>query len=124
MSTGKFGLGDLVEEKRPAGTQENPDLSARLASFPKTTPRVRVDTAEVDAAVEKHGFVSREPQFTVGSSGSRRRRSIPKEDTKAVGFNLPRSDYNRLLAFADKNRVSFQKAVGMLLDIAENGGHL
>lgn len=109
----KFGLDDLKEDRTPTDAAEQ--LSARLSRFPSSTSgsRQNINTAEIDAAAAPHGFVSRDPIAPRG------RRSIPKEPTKAVGFNLPVSDYERFKAFADRNRVSFQRALGMLLQIME-----
>ena len=53
--SGKFGLDDH-EETPPVA--EN--LSAALSTFGAVRPRAPIDLPAVDAAAERHGFVSRE----------------------------------------------------------------
>ena len=119
MSSGKFGLGNLVESAAPPDTERNNDISSRLAGFPKPAPRVRINPEEVDAAAAPHGFVSREPQPPITTNEARGRRKIPKEQTTNVGMQVPDSDYERFRVFANRHGVPFYKALGILLDIAE-----
>jgi hypothetical protein len=108
----KFGLLDDTEEAEAAG----PSIADKLASFPVVKPRVgKVDLAAVDAAGAAHGFVSREVA-AVEEPVSRRRRAIPAEPTRHLAIRLTNSAYNRFVAYADREKLTYHEALVLLLD--------
>jgi hypothetical protein len=114
-----FGIGKALSEpdKDDPLTQ---DMSSRLSQFAASKPETRINVAEVDAAAARHGFSSREPgtQLAAPPSSGRGRRKVAKEPTRDLSFRLGYSEMDRFQAFADQHKLTYQKAVVMLLDIA------
>jgi hypothetical protein len=107
----KFGL--LHEEEEIS--QAPPDsFSEKLAAFPATSARRRVDLAAVDAAAAPHGFVSREAA-SPGLS-ARRRRFTPLEPTRHLAIRLTSTQYDRFVAYADKHKLTYHEALVRLLE--------
>lgn len=114
----KFGLMDDPDERvdtptSPAG------FSEKLASFPTTTPKHRIDIAAMDEAAAAHGFVSREVPSTPATlypPGGRRRRIVPVEPTRHLAIRLVASQYERFVAYADKHKLTYHDALAQLLD--------
>jgi hypothetical protein len=107
-SENKFGL--LDEEP------DGPSIADKLAAFPVVKPRAGlVDLAAVDAAGAAHGFVSREVAAAI-EPASRRRRAIPAEPTRHLAIRLTNSAYNRFVAYADREKLTYHEALMLLLD--------
>jgi hypothetical protein len=103
----KFGLMD----------EEEPSLTDRLATFSPVRPRASVDLAAIDAAAAAHGFTSREAGVAAHPAG-RRRRAIPSEPTRHLAIRLTASGYDRFVAYADRQRLTYHEALLELLDRA------
>ena len=114
--SGKFGLDDH-EEAPPVA--EN--LSAALSTFGAVRPRAPIDLPAVDAAAERHGFVSREAPApgSISVGHGRRRRAVPAEPVRHLAIRLPVSQYDRFVAFADRFKATYPEALKKLLDGAE-----
>ena len=112
----KFGLDDH-EETPPVA--EN--LSAALSTFGAVRPRAPIDLPAVDAAAERHGFVSREAPApgSISVVHGRRRRAVPAEPVRHLAIRLPVSQYDRFVAFADRFKATYPEALKKLLDGAE-----
>jgi hypothetical protein len=107
----KFGL--LYEE------EEGGSLTDRLATFPAVRPRAAVDLAAMDAVAAQHGFTSREGGGTEPSRPlGRRRRAIPSEPTRHLAIRLTSSGYERFVAFADRQKLTYHEALLQLMDRA------
>ena len=107
----KFGLGpeDELDESRDR------QFAERLAAFPASTSRHRLDLVAVDAAAAAHGFVSREaPAVTVPITG-RRRRLRTSEPTRHLAIRLTMEQYDDFVAYADSHHLTYQDALMKLL---------
>ena len=116
----KFGL---LDDSEP----ETLDLSMpeRLATFRNVQPRQPVDIAAMDAAAASHGFVSRESEPTpvpnapvYAAPAGRRRRAIPSEPTRHLAIRLTTSGYNRFVAYADREQLTYHDALIELMNKA------
>lgn len=132
--SGRFGLKN--NETSPERESETPDLSARLRTFPMggSEPLPTINFAEVDAAGERRGFVSREASSPVANSTPpghaeplpnlqerpRKRRRIETEPTRDLSFCMGYTEFDRFVAFADRHKLTYRQAVVRLLDIAAN----
>jgi len=100
----KFGL-DLDPQE---STTDKNDLASKLANFPPSIAKTGVDLAAMDAAA--HGFISRE------AVPRRRRRVVPSEPKRQLSILMPISRYERFVAYADENRMTYEEAINHLLD--------
>ena len=107
----KFGLDPESDEDSTSSI----NLADRLAAFPVTTPRPRIDLAEVDQAAAAHGFISREQSNPSANSHGRRRRLAAVEPTRHLAIRLPLSHYDRFVAFADEHQLTYHDALAKLL---------
>jgi len=111
----KFGL--LDPESDPANESSQRSISDRLADFPPVRQHHVIDIVQVDAAAAPHGFVSREaisselnPPFR-----GRRRRAIPPEPTRHLAIRLTSKQYDRFVAYADRQQLTYQDALVRLM---------
>lgn len=119
----KFGL---LDDSEPALA---PDVTftERLAAFPNVRPRIAPDLAAIDAAAAPHGFVSRESepasssrvlQPSLPAVKGRRRRAVPSEPTRHLAIRLTASAYDRFVAYADRQQLTYHDALIELMNIA------
>lgn len=114
----KFGL-DPEEPEVDASTR---NFAERLAAFPISSQRHRLDLAAVDAAAAPHGFVSREaPAAPPPPTGRRRRLGVP-EPTRHLAIRLTMAQYDEFVAYADAHQLTYQDAVVRLLAEARQQG--
>ena len=104
----KFGL-DLDPQEAVA---EKNDLASKLANFPPSIAKTSVDLVAMDAAAATHGFISRE------ATPRRRSRVVPSEPKRQLSILMPISRYDRFVAYADENRMTYEEAINHLLDQA------
>ena len=113
----KFGL---LDESDPDPMQDG-TLTERLAAFPNVKPRPSPDLAAIDAAAALHGFVSREsepPAPPRPLPTGRRRRAIPSEPTRHLAIRLTASAYDRFVAYADRQQLTYHDALIELMNTA------
>ena len=114
----KFGL---VDDEEPTRMPENtPSFSERLAAFPTVAPKHIIDIQAMDAAAAPHGFVSREPSPTQAApyQQGRRRRLVAVEPTRHLAIRLAASQYDRFVAYADRQKLTYHEALVRLLEAA------
>lgn len=78
---------------------------------PDIEPEAEVPDHKIDAVAEKHGFVSREPIQKI----TRRKEAEPSAN---LNIRPPVSTYNRFVAWAMENRLSYPEALKELMDRA------
>ena len=117
----KFGLMDEGQEST-GKSSSTAVFAEKLAAFPLTTPKHRIDVAAMDAAAAAHGFISREvpnsPTPTYKPAG-RRRRTMQVEPTRHLAIRLTASQYDRFVAYADRHKLTYHDALTQLIDTNE-----
>jgi hypothetical protein len=109
----KFGLMDDESSAPPLASS----LTERIAMFSPVRPRQQVDLAAADAAAAQHGFVSREiAEIPDTKVRGRRRRAVPSEPTRHLAIRLSSSAYDRFVAYADRQKLTYHDALTRLLD--------
>ncbi len=109
----KFGL--LDDETSPPLLTSS--LTEKIAMFAPVKPRQQVDIAAADAAAAQHGFVSREISEAADTKLlGRRRRTVPSEPTRHLAIRLSSSAYDRFVAYADRQKLTYHDALARLLD--------
>lgn len=113
----KFGLLDESAEERLKG---DASIDHKIALFSAVRPKMVVDVEAIDAAAAQHGFTSREPASRGDAplSSGRRRRAVPSEPSRHLAIRLPSSGYDRFVAFADRQKLTYHDALIRLMDKA------
>lgn len=112
----KFGL---MDDDDVMSSSSGSTLSDRIARFPVVRPRPSVDLEAVDAAAAPHGFVSREAPLPLANhTAGRRRRAVPSEPTRHLAIRLTASAYDRFVAYADRQKLTYHDALAKLMDSA------
>lgn len=85
----------------------------RLANIkPDDEPESEIPDRKIDEVAERHGFVSREPVQKI----VRRKEAEPSAN---LNIRPPISTYNRFVAWAMENRLSYPEALKVLMDRAK-----
>ena len=113
----KFGL---LDESAEEGLRGEASIDRKIALFSAVKPKVGVDVEAIDAAAAQHGFTSREPASRGDAPplSGRRRRAIPSEPSRHLAIRLPLSGYDRFVAFADRQKLTYHDALLRLMDKA------
>ena len=117
----KFGLLDEGDEQEQTSAAT---IHQKLAAFAPVRAKAAIDVAASDAAAAQHGFTSREPglngpfatQDNVPAPLGRRRRAIPSEPTRHLAIRLTSSGYDRFVAYADRQKLTYHDALIRLMD--------
>jgi len=106
-------LDDLPEEKPEAG-----DLRELITRIPLASPKPHLHPDISDRLAVQHGFTSRDHSASPPPSfaGGRRQPRGRAEETKQLSIRMPLSLYNDFLAFADRERLTYNEAIRALLD--------
>ena len=108
---------DLDPEEQDGVAPSRPDLKQMLAKVPLAAAPTRLHPEVSDRLATAHGFASREaaqsPKFV---GGRRQARGVPVEETRQLSIRMPLSLYNDFLAFADRERMTYNEAIRALLD--------
>lgn len=108
---------DLEPEDQETASSPKPDLRQILSKVPLASAPTRLHPEVSDKLAAVHGFASREgvkPAQVVG--GRRQVRGVPVEETRQLSIRMPLSLYNDFLAFADRERMTYNEAIRALLD--------
>jgi len=93
------------------------DLKQMLSKVPVAAAPTRLHPEVSDRLAAVHGFASREAvQPTKMVGGRRQVRGVPIEETRQLSIRMPLSLYNDFLAFADRERMTYNEAIRALLD--------
>jgi hypothetical protein len=92
---------------------KNLGFGAKLNQIkPSMEPQHRIPDAKIDEVGERHGFVSREPTQKI----VRRKEAEPSAN---LNIRPPISTYNRFVAWAMEERLSYPEALKELMDRAK-----
>ena len=109
---------DLEPEEQESPTSPpRPDLKQMLIFFYVYWDHSVLHPEVSDKLAAVHGFASREavqPAKVVG--GRRQVRGVAVEETRQLSIRMPLSLYNDFLAFADRERMTYNEAIRALLD--------
>ena len=109
---------DLEPEEQESPTSPpRPDLKQMLSKVPVATAPTRLHPEVSDKLAAVHGFASRESMQPAKVVGGRRQvRGVAVEETRQLSIRMPLSLYNDFLAFADRERMTYNEAIRALLD--------
>lgn len=105
------------EEQKPLEPSPRSDLKHLLSKVPMATAPTRLHPEVSDKLAAVHGFASREAVQPAKMVGGRRQiRGVPVEETRQLSIRMPLSLYNDFLAYADREKMTYNEAIRALLD--------